>query len=160
MLPLKKDSREGNFSFPQMLPQTGTVIYFLFLFLYSWGWDATSTHGWWVSFHYFIIVLILTDLKDKKKKKRHCLLQNWSSTLDLCRAWKYSITLELVAILIYFLEIITVNCLEMIFQFQKVWWIGQMVLFKNIVNYVFIISCSIPFFKFDRFDWQLQIKWL
>ena len=53
-----------------MLPQTGTVIYFLFLFLYSWGWDATSTHGWWVSFHYFIIVLILTDLKDKKKTKK------------------------------------------------------------------------------------------
>ena len=53
-----------------MLPQTGTVIYFLFLFLYSWGWDATSTHEWWVSFHYFIIVLILTDLKDKKKTKK------------------------------------------------------------------------------------------
>ena len=52
-----------------MLPQTGTVIYFLFLFLYSWGWDATSTHGWLVSFHYFIIVLILTDLKGKKNKK-------------------------------------------------------------------------------------------
>ena len=45
------------------MPSHLTVIY-PFLFLYSWGWDATWTHGWWN----FILLLILTDLKDGKKK--------------------------------------------------------------------------------------------
>ena len=56
-----------------------------------------------VSLHYFIFVIILTDSKDEKKNTKNVFYET-DQTLYLCREWRYSITLELVAVLIYFLE--------------------------------------------------------